>query len=86
MPLKKQLSKALACCLNPEINVTHQLALETYYVIFRREIDIIKECSKGNEQAINWGDDLGLFYSALFNFYQFAAFECKKMFLKICKE
>jgi len=33
-----------------------------------------------------WGTDLGLFYSGLFNFYQFAAFEVKRQFLKIIQE
>ena len=28
-----------------------------------------------------WGSDLGLFYSGLFNFYQYAAFEVKRKFL-----
>ena len=31
--------------------------------------------------AFEWGSDLGLFYSGLFNFYQYAAFEVKKQFL-----
>lgn len=30
-----------------------------------------------------WGSDLGLFLSGLFNFYQFAAFEVKDQFLAI---
>lgn len=30
-----------------------------------------------------WGQDLGLFLSGLFNFYQFAAFEVKTVFLEI---
>lgn len=31
--------------------------------------------------AFEWGADLGLFYSGLFNFYQYAAFEVKRKFL-----
>ena len=31
-----------------------------------------------NEDSQVWGTDLGLFYSGLFNFYQFAAFEVKR--------
>ena len=33
-----------------------------------------------------WGSDLGLFYSSLFNFYQYAAFEVKRKFLDFVKE
>ena len=33
-----------------------------------------------------WGADLGLFYSGLFNFYQYAAYDNKKQFLKIIQE
>ena len=33
------------------------------------------------EGNLEWGSDLGLFYSGLFNFYQFAAFEVKGPFL-----
>ena len=35
------------------------------------------------KQELEWGGDLGLFYSGLFNFYQFAAFEVKDPFLTI---
>jgi hypothetical protein len=38
------------------------------------------------EDRVVWGADLGLFYSGLFNFYQFAAFEVKRQFLKIIQE
>ena len=38
--------------------------------------------SQEDELAV-WGADLGLFYSGLFNFYQYAAFEVKRQFLKI---
>ena len=33
-----------------------------------------------------WGSDLGLFYSGLFNFYQFAAFEVKRQFLNFIQD
>ena len=33
-----------------------------------------------------WGEDLGLFYSGLFNFYQFAAFNVKTKFLEIVEK
>jgi hypothetical protein len=39
-----------------------------------------------DESNAVWGTDLGLFYSGLFNFYQFAAFEVKRQFLKIIQE
>ena len=32
-------------------------------------------------KTFEWGADLGLFYSGLFNFYQYAAFEVKRKFL-----
>lgn len=38
----------------------------------------LEDQSKGE-----WGSDLGLFLSGLFNFYQFAAFEVKDQFLTI---
>jgi hypothetical protein len=40
-----------------------------------------KNSTEANE--LEWGSDLGLFYSGLFNFYQFAAFEVKGLFLQI---
>ena len=33
-----------------------------------------------------WGADLGLFYSSLFSFYQYAAFEVKLKFLNFVKD
>mmetsp|Transcript_22187 Transcript_22187/g.16590 ORF Transcript_22187/g.16590 Transcript_22187/m.16590 type:complete len:81 (+) Transcript_22187:184-426(+) len=38
--------------------------------------------SQPNED-LEWGSDLGQFYSGLFNFYQFAAFGVKAPFLNI---
>mmetsp|Transcript_28988 Transcript_28988/g.35941 ORF Transcript_28988/g.35941 Transcript_28988/m.35941 type:complete len:240 (+) Transcript_28988:330-1049(+) len=37
-------------------------------------------------QNYEWGSDLGLFYSGLFNFYQYAAFEVKRKFLDFVQE
>lgn len=39
-----------------------------------------------NGGELQWGDDLGLFYSGLFNFYQYAAFEVKRKFLDFVSE
>ena len=39
-----------------------------------------------DEDLAVWGADLALFYSGLFNFYQFAAFEVKRQFLKIIQD
>ena len=36
-----------------------------------------------DQSKSEWGSDLGLFLSGLFNFYQFAAFEVKDQFLNI---
>lgn len=38
VPNKKDLAKRLAQCLNPDLNVIHQLTLEVYAWIFAREI------------------------------------------------
>lgn len=43
----------------------------------------IKVIDQPQKQDLEWGSDLGLFYSGLFNFYQFAAFEVKDPFLAI---
>ncbi len=42
-----------------------------------------KESKDLKHTSLEWGPDLGLFYSGLFNFYQFAAFEVKDPFLTI---
>jgi hypothetical protein len=39
-----------------------------------------------DSDKVVWGSDLGLFYSGLFNFYQYAAYDNKKQFLKIIQE
>ena len=39
-----------------------------------------------NKSDGEWGSDLGLFLSGLFNFYQFAAFEVKDQFLNIIEQ
>ena len=38
VPLKKDLAKRLAQCLNPELTVIHQLTLEVYDLVFTREL------------------------------------------------
>ena len=38
VPLKKDLAKRLAQCLNPDLNVIHLLTIEVYQVIFAREL------------------------------------------------
>lgn len=74
IPNKKDLAKRLAQCLNPDLNVIHQLTLELYECIFHRELSLMDQES----DMQMWGPDLGLFYSGLFNFYQYAAFEVKR--------
>ncbi|CDW85800.1 n-terminal domain-containing protein [Stylonychia lemnae] len=85
IPMKKDLAKRLAQCLNPDLAVIHQLTLEVYGMIFQRQIELLKQkANEGpNKQDLEWGSDLGLFYSGLFNFFQFAAFEVKDPFLQI---
>jgi hypothetical protein len=39
-----------------------------------------------NSTKIRFGADLALFYSGLFSFYQFAAFEVKKMFMDMIRD
>lgn len=71
--------------MNPEINVIHQLTLEVYKEVFEREIELMKR--ELEEKNINESYDydrkssIALFFSGLFNFYQFAAFEVKQNFL-----
>ena len=38
VPLKKDLAKRLAQCLNPDLNVIHLLTIEVYAAIFAREL------------------------------------------------
>ena len=38
------------------------------------------------KQTAVFGDDMGLFISTLYNFYQIAGFEAKREFLKMVKE
>ena len=45
-----------------------------------------KESKDFKHPSLEWGADLGLFYSGLFNFYQFAAFEVKEPFLTIIEQ
>jgi hypothetical protein len=65
VPLKKDLAKRLAQCLNPDLGVIHLLTIEVYAHIFHRELELMPD----NEASQMWGSDLGLFYSSLFNFY-----------------
>jgi hypothetical protein len=78
IPQKQELAKRLTQCLHPDFDMLHLRTLEVYEVIFERELKIMKI-----EERKCWGEDLGLFYSGLFNFYQFAAFAVKKKFLDI---
>lgn len=72
----------IAQCLNPEINVIHQLTLEVYREVFEREILLMKE-QKNTENPYDRKSSVALFFSGLFNFYQFAAFEVKQTFLEL---
>jgi hypothetical protein len=58
------------------------LTIEVYQVIFARELELMHK----DPGLQIWGTDLGLFYSSLFNFYQYAAFEVKRKFLEFIKE
>lgn len=82
VPVKKELAKRLAQCLNPDLNVIHSQTIEVYQHIFARETSLMERAGT----AFEWGGDLGLFYSGLFNFYQYAAFEVKRKFLDFVSE
>jgi|APSaa5957512535_1039671.scaffolds.fasta_scaffold408316_2 hypothetical protein len=43
IPRQRDLAKRLAQCLNPEINVIHQLTLEIYKEVFEREIELMNK-------------------------------------------
>jgi len=64
IPCKKELSKRLAQCLNPDLNVIHSLTLDVYSLVFQTEIALLE--AEGDKADIAWGSDLGLFYSGLF--------------------
>jgi hypothetical protein len=72
----------LAQCLNPEINVIHQLTLEVYKEVFEREILLMKK-EENPDNPYERKSSVALFFSGLFNFYQFAAFEVKQTFLEL---
>lgn len=76
------MAKRLAQCLNPEINVIHQLTLEVYREVFEREIELMeKDMNQDGIGPYERKSSIALFFSGLFNFYQFAAFEVKQNFL-----
>lgn len=81
------LAKKLAQCLRPDLTAIHSLTLDVYADIFEREIAIIQEerASRGPEKY-KYNSQLALFFSGLFNFYQFAKFEVKQKFLELFKE
>ena len=68
----------VAQCLNPEINVIHQLTLEAYKEVFEREVQLMrKDYLEKQIDPYDRKSSIALFFSGLFNFYQFAAFEVK---------
>ena len=69
--------------MNPYINVIHQLTLEVYTVVFEREVDLMKIDEKNGIGIYDRKSSIALFFSGLFNFYQFAAFEVKQKFLSL---
>lgn len=83
----------IAQCLNPDINVIHQLTLEVYEEVFKREVELIEMSNEGGakrpvesrprEEIYSRNSSIALFFSGLFNFYQFAAFEVKQNFLQL---
>lgn len=72
--------------MNPEINVIHQLTLDVYKEVFEREIELMDEDKKNGVSKYQRKSSIALFFSGLFNFYQFAAFEVKLTFLVIIKD
>ena len=75
----------IAQCLNPDINVIHQLTLEVYAEVFMREVELAKN-QKVEGKNYERNSSIALFFSGLFNFYQFAAFEVKQSFLYLIEE
>lgn len=69
--------------MNPEINVIHQLTLEVYREVFEREIEIMNHEIANGMDKHQRKSSIALFFSGLFNFYQFAAFEVKQSFLSL---
>jgi hypothetical protein len=67
--------------LNPEINVIHQLTLEVYQEVLEREIELMERDNLNGVGPFERKSSIALFFSGLFNFYQFAAFEEKQIFL-----
>lgn len=60
------------------------MTLEVYKEVFEREIKLMKQEQKEDTVDIfARKSSVALFFSGLFNFYQFAAFEVKQTFLEI---
>ena len=81
---KKELAKRLAQCLNPNVDQTHEQALRVYILVFDVELalhDAATGSTPDEKTPAVFGPDMGLFISTLFNFYQFAKFAVKKVFL-----
>ena len=61
----------------------HQLTLEVYQEVFAREIELMNKSDPNDENKYNRKSSIALFFSGLFNFYQFASFEVKRTFLEL---
>ena len=55
----------------------HNLALEVYEVVFKRELELLQNFIQAGGDKFERKSSVALFFSGLFNFYQFAAFEVK---------
>lgn len=88
VPHQRQLAKRLAQCLNPDINVIHQLTIDVYAEVFAREVELLNKDLKKQGKTKNYEREssIALFFSGLFNFYQFAAFEVKNNFLSLIED
>ena len=83
IPRQRDLAKRLAQCLNPEISVIHQLTLEIYGEVLKREIQLVNIIDPKGINKYERKSSIALFFSGLFNFYQFASFEVKNIFLDL---
>jgi hypothetical protein len=54
VPHQRQLAKRLAQCLNPDINVIHQLTIEVYSEVFAREVELLKRDLKSQGKTKNY--------------------------------
>jgi hypothetical protein len=59
------------------------LTLEVYKEVFEREIQLINKDKQKMIDPYERKSSIALFFSGLFNFYQFAAFEVKQSFLDL---